>query len=46
MRQIEYSGQFKRDLKKSKKRGKNIELIKELGKKGLRLYFFMPKRGF
>ena len=30
MRQIEYSGQFKRDLKKSKKRGKNIELIKEL----------------
>ncbi len=27
MRQIEYSGQFKRDLKRVKKRGKNIEKI-------------------
>ncbi len=29
MREIEYSGQFKRDLKKVKKRGKNMEKIKE-----------------
>jgi mRNA interferase YafQ len=28
MRQIEYSGQFKRDLKRAKKRGKSIEKIK------------------
>jgi mRNA interferase YafQ len=29
MRQIEYSGQFQRDIKRAKKRGKNIEKIKE-----------------
>ena len=29
MRQVEYTGQFKRDLKKAKKRGKNMEKIKE-----------------
>ena len=28
MRQIEYSGQFKRDLKRLKKRGKNMQKIK------------------
>ena len=28
MRQIEYSGQFKRDLKRTKKRGKDMEKIK------------------
>lgn len=28
MRQIEYSGQFKRDLKRLKKRGKNMDEIK------------------
>ena len=29
MRQIEYTGQFKRDLKKAKKRGKDMQKIKE-----------------
>ncbi len=29
MRQIEYTGQFQRDIKKAKKRGKNMEKIKE-----------------
>ena len=29
MRQIEYTGQFKRDLKKVKKRGKDMQKIKE-----------------
>ncbi|MCF6226442.1 MAG: type II toxin-antitoxin system YafQ family toxin [Xanthomonadales bacterium] len=28
MRQIEYSGQFKRDIKRIKKRGKNMDKIK------------------
>jgi mRNA interferase YafQ len=29
MRQVEYTSQFKRDLKKAKKRGKNMEKIKQ-----------------
>jgi mRNA interferase YafQ len=29
IRQIEYTGQFKRDLKKAKKRGKDMQKIKE-----------------
>ena len=29
MRQIEYTGQFKRDLKKAKKRGQDMQKVKE-----------------
>jgi len=30
MREVEYTGQFKRDLKKAKKRGKDMDKIKKL----------------
>lgn len=30
MRKIEYSGQFKRDLKRARKRGKNMDKIKRV----------------